>query len=71
MRKKKARLQKPSNKSDEYHTDYSLSLSLKSLITNDHLSQLWKLERFEALIVSWNGMLAPVLNVKDWNAWVK
>jgi hypothetical protein len=46
------------------------SLSLKSLITNDHLSQLWNLERLEALIVSWNGLLALVLNVKDWSAWV-
>jgi hypothetical protein len=69
MRKKKARLQKPSNKSDKYHTDHSLSL--KSLITNDHLSQLWNLERLEALIVSWNGLLALVLNAKDWNTWVK
>jgi hypothetical protein len=25
----------------------------------------------EALIVSWNGMLALVLNVEDWNARVK
>jgi hypothetical protein len=41
------------------------SLSLKSLITNDHLSQLWNLERLEALIVSLNGLLALVLNVKD------
>jgi hypothetical protein len=24
----------------------------------------------EALIVSWNGLLALVLNVKDWNAWL-
>jgi hypothetical protein len=24
----------------------------------------------EALIVSWNGLLALVLNVKDWSAWV-
>ena len=47
------------------------SLSLKSLITNDHLSQLWNLERLEALIVSWNGLLALVLNVEGWNAWVK
>jgi hypothetical protein len=47
----------------------SLSLSLKSLITNDHLSQLWNLERLEALIVSLNGLLALVLNVKDWSAW--
>jgi hypothetical protein len=47
------------------------SLSLKSLITNDHLCQLWNLERFEALIVSWNGLLALVLNVEDWNAWMK
>jgi hypothetical protein len=44
------------------------SLSLKSLITNDHLSQLWNLERLEALIVSLNGLLALVLNVKDWSA---
>jgi hypothetical protein len=46
------------------------SLSLKSLITNDHLSQLWNLERLESLIVSWNGLLALVLNVEDWSAWV-
>jgi hypothetical protein len=69
MGKKKARLQKPSDKSDKYHTDHSLSL--KSLITNDHLSKLWNLERLEALIVSWNGLLALVLNVEDWNAWMK
>jgi hypothetical protein len=47
MGKKKARLRKPSNKSDKYHTDHSLSLSLKSLITNDHLSKLWNLERLK------------------------
>jgi hypothetical protein len=29
------------------------------------------LERLEALIVSLNGLLALVLNVKDWNAWMK
>ena len=46
------------------------SLSLKSLITNDHLSQLWNLKRLEALILSLNGLLALVLNVKDWSAWV-
>ena len=46
-------------------THGSLSLSLKSLITNDHLSQLWNLERLEALIVSLNGLLALVLNVND------
>jgi hypothetical protein len=45
-----------------------ITLSLKSLITNDHLSQLWDLERLEALIVSLNGLLALVLNVKDWSA---
>jgi hypothetical protein len=28
------------------------------------LSQLWNLERLEALIVSWNGLLALVLNVE-------
>jgi hypothetical protein len=67
--KKKSRLQKSSNKSDKYYMDHSLSL--KSLITNDHLSQLWNLERLEALIVSWNELLALVLNVKGWNAWVK
>jgi hypothetical protein len=47
------------------------SLSLKPLITNDHLSQLWNLERLEALIVSWNGLLALVLNVEGWNACMK
>jgi hypothetical protein len=52
------------------HRSLSLSLSLKSLITNDHLSQLWNLERLEALIVSLNGLLALVLNVKDWSACV-
>jgi hypothetical protein len=46
-------------------------LSLKLLITNDHLSQLWNLERLEALNVSWNGLLALVLNVEGWNAWLK
>jgi hypothetical protein len=25
----------------------------------------------EALNVSWNGLLALVLNVEGWNAWVK
>jgi hypothetical protein len=29
---------------------------------------LWNLERLEALIVSLNGLLALVLNVKDWSA---
>jgi hypothetical protein len=48
-----------------------ITLSLKSLITNDHLSQLWNLERLEALIVSWNGLQALVLNIEGWNAWVK
>jgi hypothetical protein len=28
------------------------------------------LERLEALIVSLNGLLALVLNVKDWSAWL-
>jgi hypothetical protein len=60
-------LQNPSNKNNKYHTDHSLKL----LITNDHLSQLWNLERLEVLIVSLNGLLALVLNVEDWNAWVK
>jgi hypothetical protein len=46
-------------------------LSLKSLITNDHLSQLWNFERLEALIVSWDGLLALVLNAYEWSAWVK
>jgi hypothetical protein len=50
------------------NTQITLSLSLKSLITNDHLSQLWNLKRLEALIVSLNGLLALVLNVKDWSA---
>jgi hypothetical protein len=47
------------------------SHSLKSLITNDHLSQLWNLERLEVLNVSWNGLLALVLNVYEWSAWMK
>jgi hypothetical protein len=47
-----------------------ITVSLKSLITNDHLSQLWNLERLETLIMSWNELLALVLNVGDWNAWV-
>jgi hypothetical protein len=51
-------------------THRSLSLFLRLLITNDHLSQLWNLERLEALIVSLNGLLALVLNVKDWSAWM-
>jgi hypothetical protein len=47
-----------------------ITLFLKSLNTNNHLSQLCNLERLVALIVSWNGLLALVLNVEDWNAWV-
>jgi hypothetical protein len=47
-----------------------ITLSLKSLITNDHLSQLWNLERLETLIVSLNGVLALVLKVEGWNAWM-
>jgi hypothetical protein len=46
------------------------SHSLKSLITNDHLSQLGNLERLEALNVSWNGLLALVLNVYEWSTWM-
>jgi hypothetical protein len=46
------------------------SHSLKSLITNDHLSQLWDLERLEALNVSWKGLLALVLNGYEWSAWI-
>jgi hypothetical protein len=68
MGRKKGRLQKPSDKSDKYTR---ITLSVKPLITNDHLSQSWNLESLEALIVSWNGLLALVLNVKGWNAWVK
>jgi hypothetical protein len=49
----------------QINTRITLSLSLKSLITNDHLSQLWNLERLEALIVSCNGLLALILNVED------
>jgi hypothetical protein len=47
------------------------SHSLKLLSTNDHLSKLWDLERLEALNVSWNGLLALVLNVYEWSAWIK
>ena len=39
------------------------SHSHKSLITNDHLCQLWNLERLEALNVSWNGLLALVFDI--------
>jgi hypothetical protein len=46
------------------------SHSLKSLITNDHLSQLWNLERLEVLNVPWNGLQALVLNVYEWSAWI-
>jgi hypothetical protein len=46
------------------------SHSLMSQITNGHMSQLWNLERLEALIVSWNGLLALVLNVYEWSAWI-
>jgi hypothetical protein len=46
------------------------SHSLKSLITNDHLSQLCNLERLEALNVSWKGLLALLLNVYEWSAWI-
>jgi hypothetical protein len=67
MGKKKARLQKA--KQQERQITHG-SLSLKSLITNDHLSQLWNLERLEALIVSRNELLALVLNVKGWSAWM-
>jgi hypothetical protein len=50
------------------NTRITLSLSLKSLITS--LScETWR--HLEALIVSWNGLLALVLNVKGWNVWVK
>jgi hypothetical protein len=41
------------------------SHSLKSLNTNDHLSYLLDLERLEALNVSWNGLVALVLNVYE------
>ena len=64
---KKARLKAKQQEQQMKHESHSL----KSLITNDHLSQLWNLERLEALIVSWNGLLALVLNVEGWNAWVK
>jgi hypothetical protein len=47
------------------------SHSLKSLMTNDHLSQFGNLERLEALNVSWNELLALVLNVYEWSAWIK
>jgi hypothetical protein len=69
MRKEESTIGK-TKRQERQITHRSLSLSLKSLITNDHLSQLWNLERLEALIVSLNGLLALVLNVKDWSAWV-
>jgi hypothetical protein len=69
MGRKKARLQK-AKRQERQITHGSLSLSLKSLIINDHLSQLWNLERLETLIVSLNGVLALVLKVEGWNAWM-
>jgi hypothetical protein len=47
------------------------SHSLKSLISNDHLCQLWNLEILEALNLSWNGLLTLVLNVYEWSALIK
>jgi hypothetical protein len=67
MRKEESMITK-AKRQERQITHGSLSLSLRSLITNDHLSQLWNLERLEALIVSLNGLLALVLNVKDWSA---
>ena len=58
-------------KSQATRATNNTQISLKLLITNDHLSQLWNLERLEALNVSWNVLLALVLNVEGWNAWVK
>ena len=65
---KKARLQK--GQATRATNNTRITFSLKSLITNDHLSQLWNLESLETLIVSWNGLLALVLNVEGWNAWM-
>jgi hypothetical protein len=50
---KKARLRKLSNKSNNWNTG---THSLKSLITNDHLSQLWHLERFRSFecVLRWS-----------------
>jgi hypothetical protein len=64
---KKARFRKPSNKSNQIKHG---SLSLKFLITKDHLSQFGNLESLEALNVPWNGLLALVLNVNEWSAWM-
>jgi hypothetical protein len=47
-----------------------ISHSLKSLSTNDHLSKSWDFEGLKALSVSWNGLLALVLNVSEWSAWM-
>jgi hypothetical protein len=58
------------NKQQEQQIKHE-SQSLKSLITNDHLSQMWNLERLKALNVSWNGLLTLVLNVYEWSAWIK
>jgi hypothetical protein len=35
------------------------------------LSQLGNLERLEALNVTWNELLALVLNENEWSAWGK
>jgi hypothetical protein len=65
---KKAQLRKPSNKSTQIKHG---SHPLEFLITSDHLSQLGNLERLEALNVTWNELLALVLNENEWSAWGK
>jgi hypothetical protein len=47
------------------NTRITLSLSLKSLITNDHLSQLWNLKRLEALIVSLNWIASSCIECEE------
>jgi hypothetical protein len=63
---KKARLKSQATRATN---DTRIAFSLKPLITNDLLS-IVKLGEMEALNVSWNGLLALVLNVEGWNAWI-
>jgi hypothetical protein len=52
-------------KQQEQYERNTKSHSLKSLITNDHWSQLWNLEIYESLNVSLVEVNAPVLNESE------